>query len=79
MQTATPFFEHFEVSFRLRQGWFGTHTRTKFVQAHPGIPYQDDYLFASKSLADRLDECHALPVDQHSPSDHAPIVASFDV
>jgi hypothetical protein len=39
---------------------------------------QDDYLFASTALAERLDECRAIEFTNESPSDHAPIVATFD-
>jgi hypothetical protein len=58
-----------------------THTRTFYDKARPHIPYQDDYLFASPALAwgDRLVSCTALPVGPSSPSDHAPIVAVFEV
>lgn len=41
------------------------------------IPYQDDYLFASRALADKLDRCVALEFT--AASDHAPIVATFDL
>jgi hypothetical protein len=55
-----------------------THTWTKFDPKRPTIPYQDDYLFASKSLASRLESCIALsPKDWYDRSDHAPIVATF--
>src|SRR6266508_4187978 len=45
------------------------------------IRYQDDYLFASPALAedDRLLSCYALPFNDESPSDHAPIVGTFEV
>jgi hypothetical protein len=58
-----------------------THTRTYYDHRHPDIPYQDDYLFASPGLAagDRLVTCFAQRVGPGSPSDHAPIVAVFDV
>lgn len=58
-----------------------THTRTYYDDRWPHIPYQDDYLFASTALAadDRLISCFALRVGPGSPSDHAPIVAVFDV
>lgn len=56
-----------------------THTRTKFDPKRPTIPYQNDYLFASRKLAERLGDCIALPVTGDSPSDHAPIVATFDI
>jgi len=55
-----------------------THTWTKRVQGSP-IPYQDDHLFASSALANRLVSCVALPFSEDSPSDHAPIVATFDI
>jgi hypothetical protein len=44
------------------------------------IPYQDDYLFASRALAPpRLTSCYAMGFNEDSPSDHAPIIASFQV
>lgn len=56
-----------------------THTWTKLDPQHPAVAYQDDYLFASRKLADRLTSCRALPLAEDSPSDHAPIVATYDV
>ncbi len=58
-----------------------THTRTYYRRAHPDVPYQDDYLFASPALAgnERLLACFAQRVGPDSPSDHAPIIAVFDV
>lgn len=56
-----------------------THTWTKFDDKRPTVPYQDDYLFASRALERKLGECHALPVGPDSPSDHAPIIATFDL
>jgi exonuclease III len=53
------------------------HTWTYRKSRGSAIPYQDDYLFASKALADRLLTCTALPFSAESPSDHAPIVATF--
>lgn len=55
-----------------------THTRTRRDPRRPEIPYQTDYLFASKAMAARLVSCVAL-ADDHwfSFSDHAPIVAEF--
>jgi endonuclease/exonuclease/phosphatase family metal-dependent hydrolase len=41
--------------------------------------YQDDYLFASRRLAERLEDCRALRFSATSPSDHAPVVATFDM
>jgi hypothetical protein len=58
-----------------------THTRTYYDDKRPDIPYQDDYLFASPSLAarGRLRSCLAQRIGPDSPSDHAPIVAVFEV
>jgi exonuclease III len=52
------------------------HTWTKRVKGK-AIAYQDDYLFASKRFARRLESCVALPFTKDSPSDHTPIVAVF--
>jgi hypothetical protein len=62
-----------DLGTKCRHTW--TYRRT------PGskVAYQDDYLFASKALARRLVECQALPFEADSPSDHAPIVATFRV
>ncbi len=64
-----------------RMGRACRHTRTFFRPDRPDVPYQDDYLFASRPLVQgkRLLSCTALPVDANSPSDHAPIIAMFDV
>lgn len=62
-----------------RQGEDCLHTWTKRDPQRPTIPYQDDYLFASRALAERLVSCEALPFSDDSPSDHAPIVAAFDI
>lgn len=43
------------------------------------IPYQDDYLFVSPALADGLVRCTALPFTEDSPSDHSPLVATFEL
>lgn len=56
-----------------------THTLTRLI---PGddTPYQEDYLFASQALAATLDECFALEPEEWRPfSDHAPIIATFDI
>jgi exonuclease III len=50
------------------------HARTFYSKRRPHVAYQDDYLFASPALAERLVTCKALPVNATSPSDHAPIV-----
>ncbi len=42
------------------------------------IPYQDDYLFASRALADCLVSCSVQPFNEDSTSDHAQILATFD-
>lgn len=55
------------------------HTLTRLI---PGddTPYQEDYLFASKALAGTLDRCFALePAEWQPYSDHAPIIATFDI
>jgi exonuclease III len=57
-----------------------THSRTRLDPRRPEIPYQTDYLWASPSLSDRLLSCRALSDDYwFSISDHAPIVADFDL
>jgi hypothetical protein len=38
---------------------------------------QDDYLFASPALRDRLDKCDVPDFTEDSPSDHVPVVATF--
>jgi hypothetical protein len=54
------------------------HTWTRLDPSDPGRPLQVDYLFASASLADRLESCEALsPPDWQEFSDHAPIIATF--
>jgi hypothetical protein len=53
-----------------------THTWTH-RRRDSDIPYQDDYLFASPALVERLERCEALAFDEESSSDHAPIVATF--
>lgn len=55
-----------------------SHTWTKRVRGKD-IPYQDDHLFSSRRLADVLENCYALPFTDDSPSDHAPIVATFSI
>jgi exonuclease III len=39
------------------------------------IRYQDDHVFASRALADRLKSCENAGVND--ASDHAPILATF--
>lgn len=51
------------------------HTWTFRHKDSPTTKYQDDYLFASPELAERLDRCEPLPFT--GASDHAPIVATF--
>jgi hypothetical protein len=43
---------------------------------HPGVPYQDDYVFASPAMAERLISCEALD-RKDSPSAHFPVEAIF--
>ena len=52
-----------------------THTWVKRVRGKD-VPYQVDYLFASRWMANRLETCRALPFTDDSPSD-TPIVATF--
>lgn len=55
-----------------------THTRTRVDPRYPHIPYQMDYLFASRELAKRLKSCQALDSPAwRKRSDHFPIVAAF--
>ena len=56
-----------------------THSRTFYSSGSPLTPHQDDYLFASEALAGLLQDCSVPPVDLGAYSDHAPIVATFDV
>ena len=62
-----------------QQGSGCVHTRTFRMPGDLLTPHQDDYLFATPELADLLGECDALPLDKNSPSDHAPIVAEFNM
>lgn len=56
-----------------------THTRTRLDPRAPHIPFQNDYLWASRALAAHLTSCSALATDEwFAISDHAPIVAEFD-
>jgi hypothetical protein len=46
------------------------------------LPWQDDYLFATPTLAERLTTCYAVHDDDPDPwslSDHCPVVAVFDL
>jgi hypothetical protein len=58
---------------------FGEECTHTWTHRHPGsdIPYQDDYLFASHALAERMDRCRAVDFADDATSDHAPIVATF--
>lgn len=57
-----------------------THTRTRLDPRRPHVPYQTDYLWASRQLAKRLRSCEALATDEwFANSDHAPILAEFDL
>ena len=62
-----------------QRGMGCTHTRTFFSSGSPQTPHQDDYLFASEALAGLLKDCWAPSVGPASCSDHAPIVATFEV
>lgn len=58
-----------------------THVQTlRHRQARK--PYQNDYLFASHQLAERLVECRALDSADPDPwavSDHCPVMAEFEL
>jgi endonuclease/exonuclease/phosphatase family metal-dependent hydrolase len=57
-----------------------THTRTRLDPRFPNTPYQIDYLWASAPLASRLSACRVLATGEwFAISDHAPIVADFDL
>jgi endonuclease/exonuclease/phosphatase family metal-dependent hydrolase len=57
-----------------------THTRTRLDPRFPLVPFQTDYLWASPRLAKRLRSCMALATDEwFAISDHAPLVAEFDL
>ena len=56
------------------------HVRTRRHVPRPSVPYQTDYLFASKKLLSSLASCEVLATDEwFSISDHAPIVADFQI
>jgi hypothetical protein len=46
------------------------------TQRPGGKRYQNDYLFASRALADRLEDCYVMS-DGAAFSDHWPVVAEF--
>lgn len=51
---------------------------------HPGspVPWQDDYLFASRELAAQLVDCRTIDHGEPDPwelSDHCPVVADFEL
>jgi hypothetical protein len=54
------------------------HTWTFRKVRDSTVPYQDDYLFASRALAKRLIECTAREFTPGWPSDHVPITATFE-
>jgi hypothetical protein len=53
------------------------HVWTYRQARNPTVPYQDDYLFASPALAERLVACTAREFTPDWPSDHVPITATF--
>jgi endonuclease/exonuclease/phosphatase family metal-dependent hydrolase len=56
------------------------HVRTRRDSRRPAVPYQTDYLFASRRLASRLVSCESLATDEwFAISDHAPIIAEFEL
>jgi hypothetical protein len=57
-----------------------THTRTRRDPRRPDIPYPERLSVGIPALANRLRSCQALASDEwFSISDHAPIVAEFDL
>jgi exonuclease III len=61
--------------------WCDEKGRCQHVQTHrhskSELPWHNDYLFASKDLADRLESCAPVPVWDWTLSDHRPVVAAF--
>ena len=54
-------------------------TRTKVDTRYPVFPCQDDDVFVSLALAERLRRCVAFnPTEWYAFSDHGPIVATFE-
>jgi endonuclease/exonuclease/phosphatase family metal-dependent hydrolase len=53
------------------------HTRTRLDNRWPNTPYQTDYLFATRDLAQRLSACEAV-AEARSYSDHFPLIATFE-
>ena len=61
------------------RGWQLPYDRLDRPRRYPGVPYQDDYLFASLALAERLRRCVAFnPTEWYALSDHSSIVATFE-
>jgi Type I restriction modification DNA specificity domain len=55
------------------------HTRTQRRRQSPEVPYNTDYMLASRATADRLIACCAHDTEQAwAFSDHCPVVADFD-
>ena len=44
---------------------------------YPNVRYQDDHVFASRALADKLESCKSAGFND--ASDHAPIIATFRI
>lgn len=54
------------------------HVRTRLDPRHPDVPYQTDYLFATRTARLRLTRCEVLATPEwFALSDHAPVVAEF--
>ncbi len=57
-----------------------THVWTRRTPSNPDLPGQIDYLFATPNMAECLVSCTALATDEwFAISDHAPIVADFEI
>lgn len=76
-----PFFEELKhsVFFDCHQNLHGSEEQTIF-RHDSKYPFQDDHLFVSHNLADRVKSCYVLSNDAvRSFSDHIPLVAEIDV
>lgn len=56
------------------------HIRTQRRAQNPEVPWQNDYIFASEPLANRLKACYAHDDEgAWQLSDHCPVCAEFDL
>ena len=76
-----PFFERIanSIFFDCHQNLHGKEEQT-FFRDNSIYPFQDDHLFVSHDLADRVKSCYALNNEAvRSLSDHIPLVTEIDV